>query len=88
MESSNSKKPVKVFKAKGITASIFGNLTKAGDTFYKTCLQRTWFDGENYQTSDSFGRDEIPVAVLMLQKAHEYVLETEETAKKKVSEEK
>ena len=82
MESSKSRKPVRVFKARGITASVFANQSKKGDPFYKVCLQRTYWDGENFQTSDSFGRDEVPVAVLMLQEAWQYVLQTEAQSKK------
>ena len=89
MEATASKnKPVKVFRVRGITASIFANQTKNGDAFHKICLQRTYWDGEKYQTSDTFGRDEVPIALHLMMQAWQFVLTTEEAAKKDASEEK
>lgn len=88
MEKSNSnRKPVKVFRSRGVTASVFVNQSKNGDVFHKVCLQRTWWDGENYQTSDTFGRDEAPVAVLLMVQAWQFILQTEEAAKKEAAKE-
>lgn len=88
MESSNSnRKPVKVFKARGITASVFANQSKKGETFHKVCLQRTYWDGKEFQTSDSFGRDEVPIAMLLMLQAFQHQLQIEEAAKKESSDE-
>ena len=86
--SAPSNKPVKVFRVRGITASVFANQTKKGDAFHKVCLQRTYWDGEKYQTSDTFGRDEVPVAQHVLMQAWQFVLTAEEAAKKSASEKK
>ena len=89
MESSaSSNKPVKVFRVRGITASVFANQTKKGDAFHKVCLQRTWWDGDKYRTSDTFGRDEVPVALHVLMQAWQFVMTTEEAAKREASEDK
>ena len=89
MESSASpNKPVKVFRARGITASVFANQTKNGEPFHKICLQRTYWDGKNYQTSDTFGKDEVPVALFLLVQAWQFVLTTDEAAKKDASDDK
>ena len=88
MENPNSnRKPVKVFKARGMTASVFANQTRNGETFHKVCLQRTYWDGKEYQTSDSFGRDEVPIAMVLMLQAFQYQLQIEEAAKKDSSEE-
>ncbi len=88
MDSSASPKgPVKVFRARGITASIFANQSKKGDAFHKVCLQRTYWDGEKYRTSDTFGRDEVPIALHLMMQAWQFVLTTEEAAKKDASKE-
>ena len=87
MEKTN-RKPVQVFKARGISASVFENETKKGESFYKICLQRTYWDGEAFQTSDSYGRDDVPLAMSLMQQAWQYVIQAEEADKKKASEEK
>ena len=81
MESSTTNKPVQVFRAKGISASVFLNHSQDGYPFYKVCLQRTYRDGENYRTSDTFSRDEIPIAIRKLEQAWDFVLKAEEEAK-------
>ena len=89
MESSSKPNgPVQVFKARSVSASVFANRTKEGQSFHKACLQRTYWDGQKYQVSDSFGRDDIPIAVRQLEQAFDFILATEEAAKKKAAEEK
>ena len=88
MESSNNnRKPVKVFRSRGVSASVFANQSKKGEPFYKVCLQRTYWDGENYKSSDTFGRVEAPVAVLLMLQAWQFVLQTAAAAKKDASKE-
>lgn len=75
-----STKPVKVFRLRGLSASIFENAAKSGDrnvTFHKVSLQRTYRDGDEYKTTTTFGRDDLPIAVLLLNRAWEYILEAE-----------
>ena len=47
-------------------------------TFHKVSLQRTYkTDEDEFKTTSSFGRDDVPVARLLLQRAWEFILETE-----------
>ena len=75
-----STKPVKVFRSRGVSASIFANHAKSDGrdiTFHKVSLQRTWKDGDEWKTTTSFGRDDLPVARLLLDRAWEFILDAE-----------
>jgi hypothetical protein len=72
-------KPVKVFCLRSVKVSVFENRV-AGDqptAFYKTAVQRIYKDGEEWKTTTSLGRDDLPVVRLLLQRAWEFILETE-----------
>jgi hypothetical protein len=90
MESSNApKKPVKVFRLLGVSASVFANKANTGRDapFYKVSLQRTYKDGDEFRTTSSFSRDDLPIVDLLIRKAWEFVLESEMNARKATSEE-
>ena len=73
-------KPVKVFRYRGISASVFENQTHADNQpvrFFKVSLQRAFRRDGKFEHNSSFGRDEIPVAMRVLNQAWEFILETE-----------
>lgn len=73
-------KPVKVFRARGISASVFENTTHADGqpmVFYKVNLQRAFMQNGEYKHNSSFSRDDIPVAIHALHQAWQFVLERE-----------
>jgi len=75
-----SQKPVEVIRFRGISASIFRNTAKSGDrnvTFHKVSLQRTYKDGDDFKTTTSFSRDDLPIAQHVMQRAWEYILDAE-----------
>lgn len=82
----SSTKPVKVFRANGLSVSVFKNTAKTKDdrdtTFYKVSLQRSYKDGETYRNTTSLGRDDLPVAALLLPRAWEYIVTTQEQERK------
>ena len=72
--------PVQTFRLRGMSASVFENQAKSGSrpvTFYKVALQRTYRDGDEWKTTTSFGRDDLPIACLLLQHSWEFILESE-----------
>ena len=76
-------KPVKVFRVRGVSASIFQNQSSSDGrdvTFYKVALQRTYKEGREFKHTSNFGRDDIPVARYLLQQAWEFILSEEATA--------
>ncbi len=80
-EVTDSKKPVAKFSFRAISASVFKNTSNEGKTFYKATLQRTFKVDDEFKTNASFTRDELPVAIKMLDRAHDWILETESKAK-------
>jgi hypothetical protein len=71
-------KPVKTWKLKGVHVSVFRNVSeKDGVIFFKTSAQKVYKDGEEFKTTSSLGRDDLPVAQLLLGKAYEFILESE-----------
>lgn len=77
-------KPVKVFKHRAISASVFENSTQKDgqtQTFFKVSVRRTYKDGEEFRSNANFGRDEIPIVRLLLDRAWQFILEAEATAK-------
>ncbi|MGL4445299.1 MAG: hypothetical protein ACRCU1_16865 [Alsobacter sp.] len=73
-------RPLRTFRLKGVKASVFENRTEQG-AFYKTSLQKVYRDGEEWKTTTSLGRDDLPVARLLLGRAWEFILETEAAAR-------
>lgn len=72
----SSNKPIRVFRMRGVKVAVFENKTDQG-TFHKATLQRIYRDGEEWKTTQSYGRDDLPIAILQLERAWEFILETE-----------
>ena len=90
-ETTNSKiKPAQQFRLRGISVSIFANKVKERTTpFYKVSMQKTYNDGSDFRTTQSLGRDDLPIAELLLKKAWVWILSQEtEDRKKKSDDEK
>jgi hypothetical protein len=91
MESSNPpKKPVKVFRFLGVSASVFANKSaqRRDVPFYKVSLQRTYKDGDEFKTTSSLSRDDLPIADLLIRKSWEFILESEMEARKAASDDR
>lgn len=54
-------KPVNRFQIRGITASVFRNLSDNGIPFFKVSIVRTFKDGEEFRTTTAFNRDDLPI---------------------------
>ena len=73
-------RPVIVFRYRGISASVFENETYADRQplrFFKVSLQRAYRQDGEYKHNSSFGRDDIPIAMHVLQMSWEFILERE-----------
>jgi hypothetical protein len=91
MESSTANKPAKVFRLRGLSASVFENRSKTNGrsvSYFKTSLQRTYKDGDEFKTTSSLSRDDLPIAELLLKRSWAYILEAEEKKRKDHSEER
>ena len=78
----DSNKPVKSFRLRGITASIFENSSEDGKSFYKVTLQRSYKQGDEWKSTNSFGRDDLPLVSLLTKQAWEFILNTESKSQK------
>ena len=73
----NPNAPVFTMRRKGVSVSVFENQSGEGKTFYKTSLQRTYKEGEEFKTTNSLSRDDLPVAQILMGKAYEFILDAE-----------
>ena len=64
----DSNKPVRVFRVRGVKLSVFENHAKDA-VFHKITLVKIYREGEAWKTSSSLGRDDLPIAQLLLGKA-------------------
>ncbi len=81
-DNSESNKPVKSFRLRGITASVFENVSDDGKSFYKVTLQRSYKQGDDWKSTNSFGRDDLPLVSLLTKQAWEFILNTESKSQK------
>jgi len=66
--------PVKRFSAGGVQAAIWENDGKNGGTFFTVSLQRSYKDAaEGWKRTASMRAQDLPRAVLVLQKAYEFL---------------
>ena len=72
-----SNKPIQTFRRRGVKVSIFEN--KSGEaTFHKIAIQKLYReDNGTWKTTTSLGRDDLPIAQLLIGKAWEFILDQE-----------
>lgn len=70
----SANRPVHEVRLGRVKAAIWENETKNGTRFGVT-LQRIYRDGEEWKTSQSFGRDDLPLLMKVLDRAHSYCYE-------------
>jgi hypothetical protein len=76
--------PVAKFRAGAVSAALWENdidVKGRTITILKATVQRRYKDkDDNWQSSDSFSRNEIPLAIYCLQKAFDKIIETQSQA--------
>lgn len=79
-ETASAQKPIETIRLRGVSASIFANKAMVEGrevTFHKVSVQRAYKDGDEWKHTSSFGRDDLPVVNMVLQRAWEFILDTE-----------
>ena len=67
--------PDKKFKAGGVTATVWKGISPKGNTYFNVQLGRSYKDKDNnWKTTSSFRESDVPKAMVLLQKAYEYVI--------------
>jgi len=72
-------KPVHEIRVGGIRASIWRNDTDKGPRF-NTTFDRSYRDGEEWKTSDSFGRDDLLTIGFVAGEALRWIVEQRQPA--------
>ena len=73
-------KPIQTFRLLGCSVSVFANSVQSDGktfTYHKVSAQRVYRDGDEFRSTTSFSRDDLPVVSLLLQRAWEFILTTE-----------
>lgn len=69
-----SNKPAHEIRLNGIQASIWANTTESG-VRYNTTFRRNYRDGEEWKSSDAFGRDDLLALGFVAQEALRWIME-------------
>ena len=72
--SAEKARPVHEVRFGRIKAAIWENITQTG-VRHNVTLQRIYRDGEEWKTSDSFGRDDLPLVAKAVDRAHSWIFE-------------
>jgi hypothetical protein len=78
---STTNKPVQAFRMRGISASVFANEVVTDDgrelTRFDVSIQRRYRDGDEFKTTTSFRRDDLPILQLLARRAWEFIVDEE-----------
>ena len=77
MTKETSNKPVKQFRLRAISASIFENETEKGQTFFKVTVQRSYKTKDGFKSTNSFTRDDLPLVAELVTAAWRDILKRE-----------
>ena len=72
-------KPVQTFRAGAVQVAIFtSEFQKDGktQTMFNATVTRSYKKGDTWEHTSSFGRDDIPKVIYVLNKAYDYVMST------------
>lgn len=72
-------KPVHTIRLGRIKAAIWANQTEVG-VRHNITVQRLYKKGEEWLTSESFGRDDLPLVCKVLDMAHTWLFQAPEPA--------
>jgi hypothetical protein len=73
-------KPAHEIRLNGIHAAVWANTTDKG-VRYNTTFRRDYKDGEEWKTSDAFGRDDLLALGFVASEALRWIMAQKQTAK-------
>ncbi|MCR4335326.1 MAG: hypothetical protein NUV57_02195 [archaeon] len=68
-----NKTPIAKFQAGNVSVSVWENDAKEGRHFKSVSIQKNYKIGEQWKSTNSLNINEIPKAILALQKAYEHL---------------
>jgi len=72
-----SNKPAKKFQLRGVSASVFENKSEQGVPFHKVSITRTYKSGDQFKSTSTFGRDDLPLVETLARQAWLEILKRE-----------
>ena len=88
LSTETSTKPVKVFRDRNLSVSIFVNHALVQDqerAFHAVSIQRSYKIGEEFKNTHSLDKDDLPVVQLLVAQAWEWIVAEEAELRKKAS---
>ena len=70
------KEPIHKFKLARIKVAIWANSSKTGETWFNVEIVRAYLDGDEWQDSTKFGRDDLPLVAKAADMAYAWIWET------------
>jgi hypothetical protein len=74
MPKQNPVQPVHEVRIGSVKAAVWANKTENG-TRYNVTVSRIYKDGENWKSTDGFGRDDLLVLAKVVDFAHSWIVE-------------
>ena len=75
--------PAVAFRMKGVSVAVYANQIKGQPVpLYKVSIKKNVFDKGEFKSVSSFGRDDLPVARHLLEKAWLEIIDLEAKARK------
>src|SRR5262245_21522573 len=74
MAKASANKPVHEIRMGRIKAAIWENDTQSGAR-HNVTVQRIYKDGDEWKTSESFGRDDLPLLAKVVDQAHTWIFQ-------------
>ena len=68
------KLPEKKIKVGNIQVAVWRNKSKTGDTFYSVSFEKYYKDGDDWKSTTSLNRNDIPKAILALEEAYKFLM--------------
>lgn len=81
-EATPSTKPLKTFRLKGVSASVFENRSEQDALYHKVQIVRTYKSDDGFKTTNVFSRDELPIVSLVAKQSWEFILNHEAASRK------
>ena len=81
----SSTKPVKVFRDRNLSVTIFRNHATVREqerVFHNAYVQRSYKEGDGFKTTSSLGKDDLPRVQLLVAQAWSWIVEQEAALKK------
>lgn len=72
MTTNSANKPAHEVRMGAIKAAIWANDTQSG-LRHNVTFQRLYKDGDSWKTTDSFGRDDLPLVAKVADRAHSWI---------------